>query len=384
LDALARIISELICKTQKMAGADVWVCTEQPGGFVFRFTAVAAAIAFSFALAGCRQDMHDQPKFVPQRGSAFFEDGRSARTQLAGTVARGQDQSGDYFTTGMINGKEGDALPFPATLPVLERGQERFNIYCSPCHSRVGNGEGRIVERGYYQAADFQSERLRQAPLGHFFNVMTHGLGAMPDYHAELAPADRWAIVAYIRALQLSQEAKTDDAAPGARIISLTQAAAEQGLPPEFADADWTGKTAPPLPSIAVAAPAQPAAAAATTANAATSATPQQDNQSSPVTAPQPGAPSATGDQPTAAAGDPAAGRQLYMDNCAVCHQPSRQGLPPIFPSLVGIVDKVGAAKIRATVMTGIPTAKPPMPSFASKFSSTDLDNLIAFLKTKP
>ena len=159
---------------------------------MFRSVGVATAVALSLGLAGCRQDMQDQPKFVPQRGTTFFEDGRSSRAQLAGTIARGQDQSGDYFTTGMINGKEGDALPFPVTLQVLERGQERFNVYCSPCHSRVGNGEGRIVERGYYRAADFQSERLRQAPLGYFFKVMTRGFGTMPDYHAELAPADRW------------------------------------------------------------------------------------------------------------------------------------------------------------------------------------------------
>ena len=113
----------------------------------------ALILAVTLTVAGCRQDMHDQPKFTPQRGTEFFADGRSARSQQAGTVARGQEQSGSYFLTGMSDGKEGDGLPFPVTMTVLERGQERFNIYCAPCHSRVGNGEGRIVERGYYQAA---------------------------------------------------------------------------------------------------------------------------------------------------------------------------------------------------------------------------------------
>lgn len=346
-----------------------------------RFTAVVAAMAISFGLAGCRQDMQDQPKFVPQRGTSFFADGRSARSQVAGTIARGQEQDNDYFATGMINGKEGNALPFPVTLQVLERGQERFNIYCSPCHSRVGNGEGRIVERGYYRAADFQSERLRQAPLGHFFNVMTNGFGTMPDYHVELAPADRWAVVAYIRALQLSQNAKTTDAAPGTKIASLAEVTKEQGLPPGFAESDWTGATTPAFPGTSVYATAPQAAAAAAAANTMA----QQPNSGASGPASQ--SDSAAADQPPAAeaaAGDPAAGKQLYLDNCAVCHQVNRQGLAPIFPSLIGIVDKVGATKIRQTVMTGIPTGKPPMPSFASKFSPTDFDNLIAFLKTKP
>ncbi|HEY5056682.1 MAG TPA: cytochrome c, partial [Acidobacteriaceae bacterium] len=281
---------------------------------MFRSIVVAAVLALSLGLAGCRQDMQDQPKFVPLRSTTFFTDGRSARSQLAGTVARGQNNTDDYFLTGMTGGKEGDALPFPATLSLLERGQERFNIYCSPCHSRVGNGAGRIVERGYYQAADFQSERLRQAPLGHFFNVITHGFGAMPDYHAELAPADRWAVVAYIRALQLSQSATTSDAASGARIASLTQVAEQQGLPHSFADADWTSKTKPPLPSASVATPAQPGAAAATTPAARPDSAKQGDNtNSAPEQAPAPG------DQlpPPAitAAGNPTAGKQLYIDN---------------------------------------------------------------------
>jgi hypothetical protein len=120
-------------------------------------------------------------------------------------------------------------------MQVLERGQERFNIYCTPCHSRVGNGEGMIVQRGYRPAGNFHTPRLMSAPLGHFFYVMTNGYGAMPDYAAQVAPQDRWAIVAYIKALQLSQDAKPSDAAPGAQIESLSDIAEREGLPPGVA-----------------------------------------------------------------------------------------------------------------------------------------------------
>ena len=348
---------------------------------MYRSIAGAAVLALSLGLAGCRQDMQDQPKFVPLRSTTFFADGRSARSQLAGTVARGQNNPDDYFLTGMVGGKEGDALPFPVTLSLLQRGQERFNIYCTPCHSRVGNGQGRIVERGYYPAADLQSERLRQAPLGHFFHVITHGLGAMPDYHAELAPADRWAIVAYIRALQLSQSAKTTDAANGDHIASLTQVAEQQGLPKSFADDDWTSKTKPLLPSTSAVKSAHTGAEAASTQTAGHDSAEQDGGVHSGSDQP-----TAAADQPTAvaAAGNPAAGKQLYIENCQVCHQANRQGLAPIFPALVDIVAKVGEPKVRQVVTNGIPTAKPPMPSFASKFSAADLDNLVAFLKTKP
>lgn len=351
----------------------------------------ALILAVTVTAAGCRQDMQDQPKFVPQRGTEFFADGRSVQSQLAGTVARGQEQSGSYFLTGMNDGKEGDGLPFPVTMTVLERGQERFNIYCAPCHSRVGNGEGRIVERGYYQAANFHSERLREAPAGHFFNVITHGYGAMPDYHVELAPADRWAVVAYIRALQLSQNAKTSDAMPGAHIASLVRVEKEEGLPPGFAEEDWIHPATPSAVPASTNAP-QPVTSPAKVMTASSNSLGSNSQES----APGPGGPKsqrqsteaedkpAASEPPQEAAGDPAAGKQLYVDNCQVCHQANRQGLPPIFPSLVDIVTKIGAPHIRQTVSNGIPTAKPPMPSFASKFSATDLDNLIAFLKTKP
>jgi mono/diheme cytochrome c family protein len=203
-----------------------------------KFALAAAATLAVLALAGCRQDMHDQPKFIPQRGTEFYADGRSARPQVENTVARGQLHQDAYFSTGKQGGKEGDAMPFPVTMAVLERGQERFNIYCTPCHSRVGNGAGMIVQRGYRPAGNFHTPRLMAAPLGHFFNVMTNGYGAMPDYASQVTPQDRWAIVAYIRALQLSQNAKPGDVAEGAQVESLPNIAEREGLPANFA-ADW-------------------------------------------------------------------------------------------------------------------------------------------------
>jgi hypothetical protein len=199
----------------------------QPG---IRRIAAGCAFAAAGLLAGCRQDMQDQPKFIPQRGTDFYADGRSVRPQVENTVARGQLHEDAYFYTGMQDGKEGNVMPFPVTMQVLERGQERFNIYCTPCHSRVGNGAGMIVERGYRPAGNFHTQRLLTAPLGHFFYVMTNGYGAMPDYAAQVAPQDRWAIVAYIKALQLSQNAKPSDAAPGAQVESLSDIAEREGV----------------------------------------------------------------------------------------------------------------------------------------------------------
>jgi len=182
--------------------------------------------------------MQDQPKFFPQRGTDFYADGRSVRPQVANTVARGQLHADTYFYTGLVNGKEGDGAPFPVTLAVLERGQERYNVYCTPCHSRVGNGAGMIVQRGYRPAGNFHTARLETAPLGHFFNVISNGYGAMPDYAAQIAPIDRWAIAAYIRALQLSQHAKPSDVASGAHVQALTEIEKDEGFSANFA-ADW-------------------------------------------------------------------------------------------------------------------------------------------------
>src|SRR5712664_1471889 len=202
-------------------------------------SAAFGAMAATLVLAGCRQDMHDQPKFFPQRGTDFYADGRSVRPQVENTVARNQLHENGYFYTGLINGKEGDGMPFPATLEVLERGQERYNVYCAPCHSRVGNGVGMIVQRGYMKAGSFHSARLEQAPLGHFFHVISNGYGAMPDYAAQIAPEDRWAIVAYIRALQLSQKATEADVPAGVHVEPLPRIAEREGLPASFAE-EWT------------------------------------------------------------------------------------------------------------------------------------------------
>jgi hypothetical protein len=203
-----------------------------------------AALALLFT-AGCRQDMHNQPKFYPQRGTTFYADGRSVRPQIEHTVARSQLREDTFFYTGLIDGKEQDMLPFPATLAVLQRGEERYNVYCTPCHSRVGNGAGMIVQRGYKPAGNFHDAKRLAEPLSHYFYVITNGYGAMPDYSAQLVPADRWAVTAYIRALQLSQNAKLADVPQGAPIHSLQQVAEQEGLPASFAQ-PWV------LPATAV------------------------------------------------------------------------------------------------------------------------------------
>ena len=164
-----------------------------------------------FVLSGCRQDMHDQPKYIPLRQSTFFPDSRSARPFVAGTVARGQLREDTLLYTGKVNGADADAFPFPIDATVMARGRERFDIYCSPCHGRTGQGNGMIVRRGYRAPPTYHQDRLRTAPVGHFFDVMTNGFGAMPDYAAQIRVADRWAIASYIRALQLSEHAAAAD-----------------------------------------------------------------------------------------------------------------------------------------------------------------------------
>jgi mono/diheme cytochrome c family protein len=168
-------------------------------------------LAAAVLLPGCQQKMADQPRYKPLAKSAFFGDDRSARPAVEGAVARGALQADELFYTGKVNGKEADVFPAPVTEAMLRRGRERFNIYCSPCHDRAGNGQGLVVRRGYRAPPSLHGERLRQATAGHFFDVMTHGFGAMPDYGEQVDPADRWAIVAYIRALQLSQQARLSD-----------------------------------------------------------------------------------------------------------------------------------------------------------------------------
>jgi cytochrome c553 len=179
-------------------------------------TLLAAAAALS--IAGCRHDMQDQPYYRPLRESNFFADKRSARPLIEGTVARGHLDADTYFYTGKIGNNDGDYMPFPVTAEVLARGQQRYNIYCSPCHAETGDGNGMIVQRGYKRPPSYHTDRLRRAPIGYFFDVITNGFGAMPDYAVQVQPADRWAIAAYIRALQLSQGASRDDVPAGQTI----------------------------------------------------------------------------------------------------------------------------------------------------------------------
>jgi mono/diheme cytochrome c family protein len=174
----------------------------------FYYSVMLLVLAF---VAGCRQQMADQPRYEPLSHSAFFGDERSARPLVEGTVARGQLRGDEHLYRGIAGGKLAETFPFPVTRAVLARGQERFNIFCSPCHDRLGNGQGMVVRRGYRAPPSYHIDRLRQAPPGHFFQVMTNGFGAMPDYAQQIRAADRWAIVAYIRALQLSQHAVLAD-----------------------------------------------------------------------------------------------------------------------------------------------------------------------------
>ena len=167
--------------------------------------------------AGCRQDMHDQPKYIPLRESTFFSDARSARPIVAGTVARGHLEDDELLYTGKLNGADAAMFPFAIDGRFMVRGQERFNIYCSPCHGRAGFGDGMVVRRGYRAPPSFHQDRLRAAPAGHFFDVITNGFGAMPDYAAQIRAEDRWTIVAYVRALQLSEHATVNDMPPDER-----------------------------------------------------------------------------------------------------------------------------------------------------------------------
>jgi mono/diheme cytochrome c family protein len=168
------------------------------------------------AAAGCRQDMHNQPKYRGLRPSTFFADGSSARPLVEGTVARGTLQDDEAFFTGKIDKVAVKEFPFAVDEALVNRGQDRYNIYCSPCHDKTGGGNGMVIQRGFKrQPPSYHIDRLRQADVGYFFDVITNGFGAMSDYKTQIAPRDRWAIVAYIRALQLSQHAAASDVPGG-------------------------------------------------------------------------------------------------------------------------------------------------------------------------
>jgi hypothetical protein len=188
------------------------------------------------ASVGCRLDMHVQPRYNPLAKSDFFPDQRAARPLVEGTVARGDERADSYYYTGKIGNNPGDYMPFPVTQEVLQRGRERFNIYCSPCHSLLGDGNGIVPSRGFpRKPPSYHIERLQKAPLGYFFDVTTNGFGIMRDYSAQISVRDRWCIVAYIRALQLSQNATMDDVPAGQSIPSKA---------PEFLE-PGTGATLP-------------------------------------------------------------------------------------------------------------------------------------------
>lgn len=221
-----------------------------------RVRALLCALCASLWLisVGCRRDMQDQPKIKPLRGSKFFSDGLGSRQPIEGTIPRGYLRENSEFYTGKKSGAATAAaapvqqqtagassqtaaaqqssfpddvveFPIPVTKEVVLRGQERYNIFCSACHGMTGNGDGMIVRRGFRRAASFNDDRLRQAPVGHFFDAMTNGWGAMPSYAPQIPVQDRWAIVAYIRALQASQQNTAAASASPAPSPSPTPAA---------------------------------------------------------------------------------------------------------------------------------------------------------------
>ncbi len=197
------------------------VSTRRGLSHLWRYGLLAGCLVF---FAGCRLDMHIQPKYKPDEPSTFFGDGRSDRPEVNGVVARGHLRTDQHLYTGRVNGVLVNTFPIPITRDVLERGRERFNIYCSPCHDYTGSGQGMIVQRGFPAPPSYHIDRLRQAPVGHFFEVITNGYGAMFSYASRISPKDRWAIVAYIRALQLSQHATLDDV-PAQERSKLTEEA---------------------------------------------------------------------------------------------------------------------------------------------------------------
>jgi mono/diheme cytochrome c family protein len=183
-----------------------------------RAGATGLALATGLLGAGCRQDMHDQPRYKPLGRSAFFADGRASRPLVEGTVARGRLVAGGPYDTGRTAaGELVRAVPLAADAALLARGRERYDIHCAVCHDRVGTGRGMIVQRGFRPPPSLHETRLREAPDGYLFDVVSRGFGVMPAYGRQVAVRDRWAIVAYLRALQLSQRAGLADVPAPAR-----------------------------------------------------------------------------------------------------------------------------------------------------------------------
>lgn len=199
-------------------------------------TKAAALLAVTLFAVGCNTDMWRQPRNDALDKSEFFSDHMSARPLVPGTIARDHLREDDAFFTGRKNGKWMDGLPVPVTMALLKRGQERFNIYCTPCHGRLGDGQGIIAHRGFElkrPVGNYHTDRLRKMPVGHFYDVITNGYGAMFSYASRVEPQDRWAIAAYIRALQLSQHALPSDADATALAKSLEKPSTETTENPE-------------------------------------------------------------------------------------------------------------------------------------------------------
>jgi hypothetical protein len=211
-------------------------------------------------LGACRQDMHNQPKYKPLAESKFFADHRSARPMVDDTVPRGYLRTDLALYTGKTNGVDINYFPFPITRDDLERGQDRFNIYCSPCHSRLGDGNGLIVQRGYRNPPSYYTDRVIKAPVGHFFDVITNGFGAMPSYASRVTPEDRWRIIAYIRVLQFSETATIADVPPEDRgqLTSGAPVASELVSRPNPPPQSTTGPGEVPSPFSGVIPPAVP------------------------------------------------------------------------------------------------------------------------------
>ncbi len=172
-------------------------------------------LTVTIAATGCRQDMHDAPRFDPLEATTLFHTNASAQPIIDGTVARGQLNADALLHTGKLDGRDSTVFPFAITRADLDRGQERYDIFCAPCHGRTGDGNGMVVKRGYRQAASYHMDRLRTIPVGYLFDVVTNGFGVMPDYRSQIPVEDRWRIVAYVRALQLSHNATAADVPAG-------------------------------------------------------------------------------------------------------------------------------------------------------------------------
>ena len=176
-----------------------------------------AVVMLAALTMACRQDMHDQPKYVPLRPSSFFADNSSARLLPAGTVARGQLRDDTLLYTGKVGEEQATEFPFPVDATVMARGQEAYNAYCAHCHGLTGAGDGMVVQRGFTKPPSLFEDRLKTAPVGYVFDVITNGFGAMPDHASQVKVTDRWAIAAYVRALQASASGTVDDVPAGAR-----------------------------------------------------------------------------------------------------------------------------------------------------------------------